>query len=105
MLCELYPGTSFASPAPLNRATGYPYRDEHDYVLLNFCQALPAVTRPKVPATIPAGATRVFDSPQWMSYPAYAYEGLIRVDREAMRRGNYRMQVFKTSAAASLIRP
>ena len=54
---------AFTSPAPLNRATGYPYRDEHDYVLLNFCQALPAVTRPKDPAVIPTGATRVVRQP------------------------------------------
>jgi hypothetical protein len=98
MLCELYPGTWYASPAPLNRATRSPYTEGNDDVLLNFCQALPAVTRPKQPAAIPAGATVVFDGPHWMTFPAYAYEGLIRVDREAIRRDGYRMQVFTAPA-------
>ena len=97
-LCELVPGTSYASPGPLNRVTNAPYTDDAAYILLNVCQALPGVPRPRETAAIPAGATRLFDGPHWMSFPAYAYEGLIRVDREAMRRENYRMQVFRTSA-------
>ena len=95
MLCELYPGTSYVSPAPLNRATNAPYTNDGGYVLLNFCQALPAVPSPREHAAIPAGATRVFDGPHWMSFPAYAYEGLIRTDRRAMQRDNYRLQVFR----------
>ena len=98
MLCELYPGTSYASPGPINRVTGAPYGAENDYLLLNFCQAIPNVTRPKKPAVISANATLVFDGPHWMTFRAYAYEGLIRADREAMRRDGYRMQVFKTAA-------
>lgn len=95
-LCELYPGTVYASPAPLNRITGEPYnRRRTDYVLLNFCQALPAVPRPKQPAAIPHGAAVLFDGPHWMTFPAYAYEGLTREDREAVGRDGYRMQVFK----------
>jgi hypothetical protein len=94
-LCELVPGTSYASPGPINRVTNAPYTADSDYVLLNFCQALPGIPRPRETATVPAGATRLFDGPHWMSFPAYAYEGLISVDREAMRRENYRMQVFR----------
>ena len=63
-------------------------------MLLNFCQALPAVPRPRETATIPADATRIFDGPHWMSFPAYAYEGLIKADRDALRREDYRLQVF-----------
>ena len=85
-LCELYPGTSYASPGPLNRATNAPYHADAGYILLNFCQALPEIPRPRQTAPIPAGATRVFDGPHWMSFPAYAYEGLIKEDRAAMRR-------------------
>ena len=94
-LCELYPGTSYASPGPINRATNAPYIDDTSYVLLNFCQALPEVPRPRERAPIPANATRLFDGPHWMSFPAYAYEGLIKADREAMRRENYRLQVYQ----------
>jgi len=97
VLCELVPGTSFASPSPLNRVTNAPYGADGGHVLLNFCQALPTVPRPKQPATIPPGAALLFDSPHWMSYPAYAYEGLTPVDREAIQRDGYRMQVFRTS--------
>jgi hypothetical protein len=97
MLCELVPGTSYASPGPLNRTTNAPYTAASDYVLLNLCQALPGIPRPRETASIPAGATRLFDGPHWMSFPAYAYEGLIKVDREAMRRENYRTQVFRAS--------
>ena len=93
-LCELYPGTSYASPGPLNRTTREPYDVRTDYVLLNFCQALPAVPRPKQAASIPAGTTRLFDGPYWMTFPAYAYEGLTREDRAAIRRDGYRLQVF-----------
>jgi len=96
-LCELVPGTSYASPGPLSRATNAPYTTDTDYVLLNFCQGLPGIPRPRETETIPAGATRLFDGPHWMSFPAYTYEGLIRVDRESMRRENYRMQVFRSS--------
>lgn len=98
MLCELYPGTSYASPAPLNRTTRAPYADDRDYILLNFCQALPAVTRPRTTSTIPAGATLLFDGPHWMTYPAYAYEGLIKVDRDAIRKDGYRLEVFRAPA-------
>jgi hypothetical protein len=65
--------------------------------LLNFCQALPGIPRPRVTAVVPAGATRPFDGPHWMLFPAYAYEGLIDVDRDAMRRENDRVQVFRPS--------
>jgi hypothetical protein len=95
MLCELYPGTSYASPGPLNRATNAPYTNDGNYVLLNFCQALPSVPSPRVHAAIPANAARIFDGPHWMSFPAYAYEGLIKADREAMQRDGYRLQVFR----------
>ncbi|HUK35497.1 MAG TPA: hypothetical protein VLV86_16385 [Vicinamibacterales bacterium] len=101
MLCELYPGTSYSSPGPVNRTTREPFTDRRDYVLLNFCQALPAVPRPKQPAVVPSGATRVFDGPHWMTFPAYAYEGLSREDREAIRRDAYRLQVFTTHEALS----
>jgi hypothetical protein len=94
-LCELYPGTSYASPGPLDRTTNAPYTNDDGYVLLNFCQALPEVPRPRVTETIPASATRVFDGPHWMGFPAYAYEGLIEADRAAMRRENYRLQVYR----------
>ena len=95
-LCELYPGTSYTSPGPIDRVTNAPYTDDSNYLLLNFCQALPEVPRPRQTAAIPANATRLFDGPHWMSFPAYAYEGLIKADREAMRRENYRMQVYRT---------
>jgi len=98
MPCELYEGTSYASPSPLDRATNAPYTGDADYLLLNFCQALPSVPQPREHAAIPSDATRLFDSPHWMSFPAYAYEGLVRSDREAMRRDGYRMQVFRVSA-------
>jgi len=98
MLCELYPGSSYASPAPRHRGTRAPYTDDSDYILVNFCQALPAVTRPKVPATIPAGAALLFDGPHWMTYPAYAYEGLSKVDRDAIARDDYRLEVFRAPA-------
>jgi hypothetical protein len=95
MLCELYPGTSYASPGPLDRATNAPYTNDSRYVLLNFCQALPSIPNPRVRAAIPAGTTRIFDGPHWMSFPAYAYEGLIKADRDAMQRDAYRLQVYK----------
>jgi hypothetical protein len=94
-LCELYPGTEYASPAPIDRATNAPYRRDANWVLVNFCQALPQVPRPRVVAAVPAGATRVFDAPYWMTFPAYAYEGLIAADRDAMRRERYRLQVYR----------
>jgi len=96
-LCELVPGTGYASPGPLSRETNAPYGNDTAYVLLNFCQALPEVPRPRQTAIVPPGATRVFDGPHWMSFPAYAYEGLIKVDRDAMRREDYRLQVYRTN--------
>lgn len=98
--CELVPGTGYASPGPLNRATNAPYTSDAGYVLLNFCQALPTVPTPRATATIPAGTRLLFDGPHWMSLPAYAYEGLTDVDRDAMRREDYRLQVFRVPAPA-----
>ena len=97
-LCELYPGTSYASPGPINRATNAPYTTDGNYVLVNFCQALPEVPRPRRVAVVPQDSTKLFDGPHWITLPAYAYEGLIRVDRDAMRREGYRLQVFRAPA-------
>ncbi|HXD75757.1 MAG TPA: hypothetical protein VN628_18550, partial [Vicinamibacterales bacterium] len=96
-LCELYPGTEYASPGPIDRATNAPYTNDSSWVLVNFCQALPEVPRPRLVAHVPPSARRVFDGPHWMSFPAYAYEGLIEEDREAMARERYRLQVFTLS--------
>ena len=100
-LCELYPGTSYASPGPLNRVTRSPYTGDNDYILLNFCQALPSVAMPKPVAEIPAGAALLFDGPHWMTYPAYAYEGLNKADRNAIAKDDYRLEVFRAPPRAN----
>jgi hypothetical protein len=94
MLCELSPGSSYASPAPLDRVTGYPYSSAANYQLVNFCQALPSIPRPRRPAAVSAGATLVYDGPHWMTFPAYAFEGLTPGDRAAMAAIGYRVRVF-----------
>src|SRR5262249_6033316 len=95
--CELNPGTWYASPGPLNRVTGYPFTGEGDYVLLNFCQALMEIQRPRVTAEIPAGARLIYDGPHWMTFPAYTFEGLSRDDRMAMMANDYRVRAYRVT--------
>ena len=95
MPCELNPGTGYQSPTPLDRATGYPYRSANDVVLLNFCQALMSIPRPRVHAQISDASTLIFDGPHWMSFPAYGFEGLIHADRAAMRSQDYRVRIYR----------
>jgi hypothetical protein len=99
--CELYPGTSYASPGPFSRETRFPYTDASNDILLNFCQALPEVPRPRVRAAVDEGATMIFDGPHWMTFPAYAFEGLVRADRDAMSRNDYRVRVFRLTPTVS----
>ena len=93
-LCELNPGTGYASPGPLSRTTGYPYTTTRSYLLLNFCQALMTVPRPRIHAEIRNDATLIYDGPHWMTFPAYAFEGLTHADRAAMRDNDYRVRAF-----------
>jgi hypothetical protein len=95
LLCELNPGTWYASPGPLNRATGYPYTRASNYVLLNFCQALMAVPRPRRTEEIRKDATLIYDGPHWMTFPAYTFEGLTHEDRAAMTENDYRVRAFR----------
>jgi hypothetical protein len=100
-LCELYPGTSYASPGPLDRETRYPYTDAgNNDILVNFCQALPQVPRPIVPAVINEPTTLLYDGPHWMTFPAYAFEGLAPPDRAAMMENGYRVRVFRPMPAS-----
>src|SRR6185295_8715307 len=73
-LCDFNTGTSYPSPAPLNRATGAPYRPDGDYVLVNFCQGGPA--RPATTDAEIDGQARLFDGPHWLSFPAYTFEDM-----------------------------
>src|SRR5262249_23122055 len=95
LLCELNPGTWYASPGPLSRVTGFPYSPDGHYALLNFCQALMFVPRPRITAEIPRGATEIYDGPHWMSFLAYAFEGLSREDRAAMMDNDYRVRAYR----------
>ena len=99
MRCELVPGTSYASPGPLDRATRYPYTGATNYVLINFCQALGLQTSPPPPTTgaeIGEGAT-LYDGPHWMTFPAYGFEGLPPAARDAMTRNGYRVRAYRLS--------
>jgi len=99
-LCELCPGTSYASPGPLDRDTQYPYTDAgNNYILVNFCQALPQVPRPRIPAVINEPVTLIYDGPHWMTFQAYAFEGLAPPDRAAMREHDYRVRVFRRTSS------
>ena len=95
MLCELNPGTWYASPAPLDRVTGYPYTSSDRFLLLNFCQALMVVPQPRLTAAIRPDARLIYDGPHWMSFPAYAFEGLTHADRAAMADNNYRVRAYR----------
>ena len=98
MRCELVPGTSYASPGPLDRATRYPYSAASNYLLINFCQALPTLPRPRTRAEIREGATLLYDGPHWMTFPAYGFEGLLPADRDAIVREGYRVRAYRLSA-------
>jgi hypothetical protein len=89
MICELTPGTSYASPGPLNRETRFPYSNATDYVLLNFCQGPPSG---RVYADVPY--RRIYDGPHWLTFPAYQYEGFTPKEREEMTAGNYRVEAY-----------
>ena len=95
MVCELTPGTSYASPGPLNRTTRFPYGAGGDYVLVNFCQGPPS-GRFYVDAP---GYRQIFDGPHWLTYPAYGYEGFAPDARAEITRGGYRVQAYARDTA------
>jgi hypothetical protein len=93
MRCELDPVYSYASPAPLNRRTGYPYQKRADYLLINFCQGTPA-PRARTAAPIDRRATLLYRAPHFMTFPAYGFEGLSPGDRRSMRERAYDVIVY-----------
>jgi uncharacterized membrane protein YdcZ (DUF606 family) len=88
MRCELDPVYSYASPAPLNRRTGYPYRKSGDYLLINFCQGTPPPEEHAAPP-IDRRTTLVYRAPHFMTFPAYGFEGLAPEHRRSMRERAY----------------
>jgi hypothetical protein len=94
MRCELDPVYySYASPAPLNRRTGYPYRRSADYLLINFCQGTPAQQAQASPP-IDRRATMLYRAPHFMTFPAYGFEGLAPEHRRLMRERAYEVIVY-----------
>jgi hypothetical protein len=90
MRCELKSVSTYASPPPLNRRTGYPYSDRTDYVLVNFCQGLAGTENLKVKTE---NSRLLYDGPHFMTLPAYGFEGLGPEDRLKMREMDYRVRV------------
>jgi hypothetical protein len=79
-LCELTPGTSYASPGPLDRTTRYPYTNESDYLLINFCQGPPSSQR--LNAVDTQHRALLYEGPHFLTFPAYAFEGFTPAQRE-----------------------
>ena len=94
MRCEMQPIYSYASPAPLNRETGYPYKRTANYLLINFCQGVPGPGRlervPVSPDTRP-----IYEAAHFMTFPAYGFEGLGPEDRREMRRRGYEVRAYQ----------
>lgn len=98
MACELAPGTWYASPGPLNRATRYPYTDATNYRLVNFCQALGLTSPPPPPSGMEVSdGVLLVDGPHWMTYPAYGFEGLPPDVRAAVAGNRYRVRAYRTA--------
>ncbi len=97
MVCELTTGTSYASPGPLDRVTRYPYSDETNYLLVNFCQGPPSLPRPRLNVDRSTG-TELYDGPHWLTFPAYTFEGFPPAARDAMMRDGYRVRVFRVAS-------
>jgi hypothetical protein len=90
MVCELTPGTSYASPGPLDRQTRFPYTSDTNYLLINFCQGPPSHR-----AFIEINEPQLFDGPHWLTFPAYAFEGFTPAAREEITRNGYRVRAYR----------
>jgi hypothetical protein len=91
MRCELRRVSTYASPPPLNRATGAPYTTATNYFLENFCQGLAGRENLKLKTE---NVKLLFDGPHFMTLPAYGFEGLGPEDRLRMREMDYRVRVW-----------
>jgi len=91
MRCELRSVSTYASPPPLSRRTGYPYSDRTDYVLDNFCQGFPESENLKVKRE---NSRPLFDGPHFMTFPPYGFEGLGPEDRLKMQEMAYGVRVW-----------
>jgi hypothetical protein len=103
MPCELEPWGilyDYASPPPLNRATGAPYSRASNYFLVNFCFGKP---RPGVfdPIAAPAGARLVYEAPHFLTFPAYGFEGYRPEERRDLIARRYTVRAFRVAEAAS----
>jgi hypothetical protein len=92
MVCELTPGTSYASPGPLDRTTRRPYTADTNYLLINFCQGPPSGR-----AYIDVNEPQIFDGPHWLTFPAYGFEGFNPVAREEITRHGYRVRAYRVT--------
>ncbi|MGQ0734009.1 MAG: hypothetical protein ACT4QD_10170 [Acidobacteriota bacterium] len=98
MRCEFTVGMWYASPGPLDRATGYPYTTDSNLLLLNFCHGAPSLPRPSI-AEEGAESQRLYDGPHWLTFPAYGFEGQTPEAREALARGDYRVRVYRMASS------
>ena len=90
--CDLATTTTTFSPGPLDRETRYPYDDDSNYVLINFCHGPP---RPDPPPPIEETGELLFDGPHFLTSPAYAFEGFSPDERDRMTRHAYRVRLYR----------
>jgi hypothetical protein len=91
-LCELDPGTPYASPGPLDRRTGAPYASASDYVLVNFCQTFGPGRR--AVEAVDHRRPLLFEGPHWLTFPAYTYEGFKPEARDDMIARRYQVRAY-----------
>jgi hypothetical protein len=103
MPCELEPWGilyDYASPPPLNRATGAPYSSASNYYLVNFCFGKPrsgAFDR----TAAPADAHLIYEAPHFLTFPAYGFEGYRPEERGDLITRRYTVRAFRTPDAST----
>lgn len=103
MPCELEPWGilyRYASPPPVNRATGEPYTNASNFFLVNFCFGLPKAGAFTAIAA-PPGGRLVSEGPHFLTFPAYGFEGCRPEDRRELIARHYTVRAYRTPDAAT----
>lgn len=92
-------GLNYESPQPLLKGQDYAKPSSDTIVLINFAFLFPMRQINAAPDTTKMGETMLFDSPHFINFTAYQFEGYTIPERDLIRARKFRQQirVFKSA--------
>lgn len=91
---ESTPLRSIPSPEPFSKKTNFPYKNQNNFILVNFCYFYPIdyIYNPYKPKS---SQSKIISYPHFLTYPAYTFEGFNPEEREILINRKYKIEVFK----------